>query len=51
MTEKEEIKDIWDFRMTLLRLLFIIATKRLMEIDGNQRAYLHRLKKGLFEND
>lgn len=45
----EKIIDEWDFRMTVLRLLFLIATQSIFGIDGNKRAYLHRLEKELFE--
>lgn len=37
------------FELTVLRLLWIIAIKRVFECDGNKRAYLHRLEKELFE--
>lgn len=48
----KEVKDVigvWGYRMTVLRLLFLITTKSIFGIDGNKRAYLHRLEKELFE--
>lgn len=36
------------FELTVLRLLWIIAIKRVFECDGNKRAYLRRLEKELF---
>ena len=44
-----KISDIWDYRMTVLRLLFLIVIKSIFGIDGNKRAYLHRLEKELPE--
>lgn len=54
MTKEEKyndknIKYIWGYRMTVLRLLFLITTQSIFGIDGNKRAYLHRLEKELFE--
>lgn len=46
--DDKNIKDIWDYRMTVLRLLFLIATQSMFGVDGNKRAYLHRLEKELF---
>lgn len=45
----KNIKYIWGYRMTVLRLLFLIATQSIFGIDGNKRAYLYRLEKELFE--
>ena len=45
----EKITDVWNFRMTVLRLLFLIATQSIFGIDGNKRAYLHRLEEELFK--
>ncbi|MBO5180139.1 MAG: hypothetical protein J6B87_07345 [Clostridia bacterium] len=45
----KNINYIWGYRMTVLRLLFLIATSSIFGIDGNKRAYLHRLEKELFE--
>jgi len=45
----EKIRDIWDYRMTVLRLLFLLVTQSIFGVDGNKRAYLHRLEKELFK--
>ena len=37
------------FEVTVIRLLWVIAVKGLFNIDGNKRAYLHRLEKELEE--
>ncbi|MBP3225698.1 MAG: hypothetical protein J6M08_02110 [Methanobrevibacter sp.] len=45
----EEIKDIWGYRITVLRLLFLLVTQSIFGIDGSKRAYLYKLEKELFE--
>lgn len=37
------------FEVTVILLLWIIAVKGIFNVDGNKRAYLHRLEKELFK--
>lgn len=37
------------YELTVLKLLYLIAKQNWNNYDGNERAYLHRLKKELKE--
>lgn len=39
------------FELTLIRLIYILVMSRIGVIDGNKRAYLHRLGETLFDGD
>ena len=38
--------NYWE--LTIVRLLYILIMSRIGVVDGNERAYMHRLKEELF---
>ena len=44
-------RDCNYFELTLIRLLYILVMSRIGIVDGNKRAYLHRLGSNLFDGD
>lgn len=41
-------RDCNYWEITIVRLLYILVMSRIGVVDGNKRAYMHRLKEELF---